>query len=75
MRLVFTTGKETLDILKELQKNCGEGSQSAIVTDSIHFLYQVETLMNAGFKFAMIDPSGKQYLIGKEREEDELEQD
>lgn len=73
MRVVFTTGKDTLDILNELQKNCDEGSQSAIVTDSIHFLYQVETLMDAGFRFAMIDPSGKQYFIGKEREEDESE--
>ena len=77
MRLVFRTGKSTLDIIKQLGIYCEEDDQSAIVTDSIHFHYQIESLLNSGFKFAIIDPDGKQFIIakGKEEEEDELESD
>jgi len=76
MRLVFTADKETLDVIKALKGFCDEDSESVVVTDSIHFLYQVEVLLSAGFKFALIDPDGKQFLIGKgEAAEDESEQD
>lgn len=75
MRLVFTADKETLDIIGALQEFCDEDSKATIVTDSIHFLYQVEVLLKAGFKLAIIDPKGKQFLIGKGEVCDESEQD
>lgn len=76
MRLVFSSDKETLDVIQALQDFCEEDSQSTIVTDAIHFLYQVEVLLSAGFKFALIDPEGNQFLIGKgEIKEDESQQD
>ena len=71
MRLVFSTGKSTLDILKQLSGYCDEDSISTLVTDAIHFMYQIETLVNSGFKFAIIDPDGTQFIIAKGKESDE----
>jgi hypothetical protein len=75
MRLSFSTGKDTLDIIRALQRFCEEDSQSTVVTDSIYFLYQIEVLLKSGFKFALIDPEGQQFIIGKGEVPDEPTED
>jgi len=77
MRLTFSTDKDTLDVIKHLQEFCGEESRAVVVKDSIHFLYQIEVLLESGFKFAIIDEDNNHHYITKKRlgEKDEPESD
>ena len=43
----------------------------SVVVDSIHFLFQMETLMDSGYKLAIVDPSGNQHYISKRGTEEE----
>jgi hypothetical protein len=76
MRLFFNAGKDTLNALKAIQSNYKEPeSMGTIVVDSIAFLFQMETLMDAGYKLAIVDPEGKQHIISKRNMRDEENED
>ena len=75
MRFVFSAGKDTFNAIKEIQDGHKDAdSMGSVVVDSIHFLFQMETLMDSGYKIAIVDPDGKQHYISKRGEEEEEEE-
>ena len=75
MRFVFTADKILLDQLNSLQISqevIGEGvSKAEVMVDAVQMLYQIDTLIREGYKFAIISPEGKKYYLRKIKEKEE----
>ena len=75
MRFKFTADKILLDqlvALQETQHDEGEKvSKSDVVVDAVQMLFQIDTLLAEGYKFAIIDPKGKQHILRRGKEEDD----
>jgi len=75
MRFVFTADKILLEQLGSLQMSqdiTGEGlSKAEVMVDAVQMLYQIDTLIREGYKFAIIGPDGKKYYLRKMKEEGE----
>lgn len=68
MRLTFSGDEILLSQLTFLQNTFGETempSKGTIVRESIQLLYQVDVLLAAGCKLAVIDPEGNKHFISK----------
>jgi hypothetical protein len=53
--------------LAEIQKNYDKKdcSKATIVIEAINFMHQMDILMTAGYKLAIVDPEGNQHFISK----------
>lgn len=73
MRFKFTADRillDQLEALQEIQHSDGEVvSKSDVVVNAVQMLFQIDTLLAEGYKFAIIDPKGKQHILRKGRED------
>lgn len=70
MRFKFTGDKKLLNQIKYLKKYVSPGQKitmSEVVIDSIQLFYQLNVLMDQGYKIAIIDKNGKKHFIRKKR--------
>jgi len=59
MRYSFSGPKSFRDKLVALQKNYDEDiSKRQLVFDCVHFMWRLDSLMQEGYKFVIVDPDG-----------------
>ncbi len=79
MRLFMTATKQFIKELKELQTTHQEAGKTVslkeIVEEAVFFFWQVNSLLNKGYKMVLIDPDGKKHNITKRKNNDEPGQD
>ena len=75
MRFYFTADKILLDQLNSLQitqlDNGAEVSKAEVMLDAVQMLFQIDTLLAEGYKFAIIDPKGNKHFLRRGKEEDD----
>ena len=75
MRFSLTADKELLAQLQALQiTQSGDGervSLSEVIVAAVGMLYQLDTMMEEGYSFAIIDPDGTSHILRKGKEDDD----
>lgn len=69
MRFYFTADKILLSQLYSLQcaQQEDDVKKSEIVVEAVQMLYQINLLLESGYKLALIDPKGKKTYIKKNK--------
>ncbi len=71
MRFNFSADKEFWDQVSFLQKNHRVDktiSGKEVVLEAIQMLFQINVLLENGYKISIVDPKGKKHLLGKNKD-------
>jgi hypothetical protein len=71
MQFKFSGDKKLLEQIAYLQKNCSVDGKTLtkkeVIIDSIQMFYQMNALMDQGYKLHLVDKNGKKHSISKRK--------